>query len=116
MSEKNSRQSGQANLNFKGLLAQEDVQKIEKNMYEQGTSRRMALVFLTMSREDMEGKFGRDEKGLDILLESVEHLQNYLDSLESCKEIAETAQARMLMILHNKAGIDISNSEGVDAR
>ena len=95
---------------FVGLLTHKDVEEIENRMNQEGINRRTALLFLSLSKDEIVSKFGESEEDIRVLLDTIQALDSYIESLVHCTEIAQTAIARLLTVAIEFAGEQDSSS------
>mgnify|MGYP001153632328 CR=1 FL=1 len=84
------------NVEFDAVFTREQIEEYESEYNTTwGVSRRTALMFLSLNKAEMIEKFGKDD-GPDVLLDSVEIIQEYKEHLEAEIKLAEAAIARMI--------------------
>lgn len=84
------------NAHFDAVFTREQIGEYEsEHNATWGVSRRTTLMFLSLNKAEMIEKFGKDD-GPDVLLDSVEIIQEYKEHLEAEIKLAEAAIARMI--------------------
>lgn len=84
-----------ARLDFDSLLTDTQVQEFEANQTHWGEKRRIALIVLARTKEQLVTGFGGGS-GPDALLELIEHLSDYEKHCKALQEMASIACARLI--------------------
>lgn len=82
------------NLDFEAIT-EDNFQKIESAIKSYDITRRVAITILMRSRAELVEVF---KDNPDIFFELWEDIKGYLEKLKDMKEMAETAQARLLSV------------------
>ncbi len=84
-------------ITFDSVLTDEDVEKFEAQQPEWGPKRRVALITLARTRQQLVDGFGSGE-GPDVLLEMIGHVSDYEKHCKALAEMAATAVARLMAV------------------
>jgi len=82
---------------FDSLLSDEDVEKFEAQQPEWGVQRRVTLITLARTRQQLIDGFG-DGDGQDMLFEMIDHIKDYEKHCKDLVEMASIAAARMIAV------------------
>jgi hypothetical protein len=86
-----------AALDFDAAIDRAMADNLEKAAVEAAESRRVMLAILTCSKEELLDRSDRSE--LDVLTDSVDMLDGYLEHLEAAAEMTRAAKHRVLSVL-----------------
>lgn len=88
-----------AAINFEPLLTESQVFESEAKYNETwGVKRRITMMSLARSRDQLLSGCEGNEEGAEVLLDMIEHIRDYRTHLEAAVELAEAAMARLLCV------------------
>lgn len=60
-----------------------------------GPKRRLALISLARSKAELVDGFSKSDNGPEVLMDMIEHVQDWMQHLQACIAIGESAHARL---------------------